>query len=616
MKRWQLVWGCKGMEQRRAKSVVANRRSENGGKLGHLRDVAGIPITTSVLVLCVLLLVAALEAPRAGPYLYAAMAVSCLAFGASFLAGVAVSTAWKTTEEKKIDPKHVEWVRPLFDSLIGIWLVREPGDDLKSAIALAIETLASGVGLGEAWVFFADQPEDGLRLVAHCSAAPKGGQIELPDAGMSMARQAVQSRLPVESTAFPRVRRFPDLTHTEARVVPALAVPLRSRDRTWGVLVVAGQPGHSLSRDQRQVVTTFCDMLAMTFEATLLYDEVRRNRDEMNALFQIAMDITSHLQLEELLGAVVRRTVTLLDGLCGGVRLIDRTTSSWEYGHATFWPVDEGNCEAILALGRQMEDVVECGGSRIIDVPLKTGSTSDDAGEAGKAAGVIVPMKWEGDVIGVLYVLLRPHGRGFADTDAPLLSLLASQAAMAVQNSRLYESCHLLAVTDSLTGLYNRRLFSEQLAKETSRSAREGAPLSIMVLDVDGLKEFNDSRGHQEGDRALCEMASILQNVTREADVASRYGGDEFAVLLPGAVAGEAMEVAERIRSELESRRLPDPGISVSIGLATYPSDALDAENLMLTADRRLYTAKRLGGNRVCDATLDSTGERPLISLN
>jgi diguanylate cyclase (GGDEF)-like protein len=604
------------MEQGHAQSVTASRRSKNGGKPKPLRNLVGIPLGASALVLCVLALVMTLEAPRDGLWLYVAMAAPCLAFGASFLAGAAVSTAWKTTEEKEIDPKHVEWVRPLFDSLTGIWLVREPGDDVKSAIALAIETLASGVGLGEAWVFFADQSEDGLGLVAHCSAAPKGGQIELPDAGMSMARQAVQSRLPVESTAFPHVRRFPDLTHTEARMVPALAVPLRSRDRTWGVLVVAGQPGHSLSRDQRQVVTTFSDMLAMTFEATLLYDEVRRNRDEMNALFQIAMDITSHLQLEELLGAVVRRTVTLLDGLCGGVRLIERTISSWEYGHTTFWPVDEGNSEAILALERQTEDVVEYGRSKVIEIPSETVSTSDDPGEVGKAAGVIVPMKWGGEVIGVLYVLLSPHGRGLAETDASLLSLLASQAAIAVENCRLYESCHVLAVTDPLTGLYNRRLFSEQLAKETSRSAREGAPLSIIVLDVDGLKEFNDSRGHQEGDRALCEIASILQHVTRESDIASRYGGDEFAVLLPAAVAADAVEVAERIRSELESRRMPDPGISVSIGLATYPSDALDAENLMLTADRRLYTAKRLGGNRVCGATLDSPDEHPLISLN
>ncbi|MCJ7668719.1 MAG: sensor domain-containing diguanylate cyclase, partial [Anaerolineae bacterium] len=284
-------------------------------------------------------------------------------------------------------------------------------------------------------------------------------------------------------------------------------------------------------------------------------------------------------------------------------------------GPVTFWPADEKNNDLLLALESETKGVVKNGRSKVIEMPLQTAKALGEEGSGSDGLGIIVAMKWQGEAIGVLYVLMDRQGRPFTEADAVLLNLLASQAAIAVENSRLYESCQVLAVTDPLTGLYNRRFFSEELGKETSRSVREGKPLSLIVLDVDFLKRHNDSRGHLEGDKLLCEIAEILRLVVRESDVASRYGGDEFAILLPGTNETEALQVAERIRSEVGSRELADTKISVSLGVATFPTDACDAETLMLMADRRLYAAKALGRNRVCGSNVNSSRQESAVAL-
>lgn len=582
-----------------------------------LRDLAWITPGATALIVYIAGLVAALQTVGNGPWFYLAITVSCLAFGAALLTRAAISGARETAREKEIDPDRAEaeWLHPLFDALARIWLVREPGGDPEATITLAMESLATGIGLGEIAAFLVDEPEEGLRLVAHYCRAPTGSRVKVPDLARSMAQRALHSRRLVESDAFPHLRQHPIQTQTQAVAISALALPFGSKGRIWGALFVASEPGCSLSGDQRDVVRAFGEILAMTLDATLLYDEVRWSRDQMTTLFQITMDITSHLQLEELLGSMVRRTVTLLDGFCGGVRLVERTESGWEYGPITFWPVGENNNDLPLALESETKGVVENGRSKVIEISLQTARASGGGGSGSSAVAIIVPMKWEGDVIGVLYVLMDRQGRPFAETDASLLNLLASQAAIAVQNSRLYESCQALAVTDPLTGLYNRRFFSEEVGKETSRSVREGKPLSLIVLDVDFLKKHNDSRGHLEGDKLLRGIAEILRLVVRESDIACRYGGDEFAVLLPGTSETEALQVAERMRSEVESGELAGATISVSLGVATFPTDACEAENLMLMADRRLYAAKALGRNRVCGSKADSSREESVVAL-
>jgi len=175
---------------------------------------------------------------------------------------------------------------------------------------------------------------------------------------------------------------------------------------------------------------------------------------------------------------------------------------------------------------------------------------------------------------------------------------------LAEANARLAQ----LAVTDGLTGLYNHRHFHERLTLEVERSQRSGLPLSLLMLDVDHFKQFNDTYGHPSGDEVLRQLARVLGDTRRANDVVARYGGEEFAVILVDTPKFTAAKVAERVRERIYdndfSEAAPRAGrLSVSIGVATFPDDGTDAEALVRSADTALYAAKRAGRNRVVLAT-------------
>ena len=159
---------------------------------------------------------------------------------------------------------------------------------------------------------------------------------------------------------------------------------------------------------------------------------------------------------------------------------------------------------------------------------------------------------------------------------------------------------------DELTGLFNYRYLSETLSREVQRADRAAAPLSLLMVDVDDFKRFNDGYGHQTGNQALAAIGRALDALARDSDIAIRYGGEEFATLLPGTAKDGAILAGERIRAAIAQLRLPDTDTghtpetpTVSIGVATYPGDADDGETLLVAGDRALYVAKGSGKNRV-----------------
>jgi diguanylate cyclase (GGDEF)-like protein len=163
-----------------------------------------------------------------------------------------------------------------------------------------------------------------------------------------------------------------------------------------------------------------------------------------------------------------------------------------------------------------------------------------------------------------------------------------------------------LAVTDGLTGLFNHRRFQESLHSELLRCERHKRPLAVLMLDVDFFKKVNDSMGHPAGDDLLRRLAEVLSADLRQTDLISRYGGEEFGVLLPETTKAEAMQVAERMRESVELKMNEGNAwtqrITVSVGVATFPEDGLTAEAVLEAADQALYVAKRQGRNRVTGA--------------
>lgn len=181
---------------------------------------------------------------------------------------------------------------------------------------------------------------------------------------------------------------------------------------------------------------------------------------------------------------------------------------------------------------------------------------------------------------------------------------------LAAANSRLAQ----LAVTDGLTGLFNHRHFHERLTLETERSLRNGLPLSLLMIDVDHFKTYNDSHGHPAGDEVLRQLARLLGEGRRANDFAARYGGEEFCVVLVDTAKFTAAKLAEKLRHRINehpfAHRASQPlgKLSVSIGVATFPEDAADAEALVRAADAALYAAKRAGRDRMVLASAITIG--------
>lgn len=170
---------------------------------------------------------------------------------------------------------------------------------------------------------------------------------------------------------------------------------------------------------------------------------------------------------------------------------------------------------------------------------------------------------------------------------------------------KLFEQTQAAVYRDELTGLYNYRFLGEQLPREMARCAHKGEPLSLLVLDVDDFKNYNDRNGHECGSRALATISRLLNEELRADSVAVRYGGEEFTLILPATTKPQAQTVGDRIRKRIERHRFPDVlsregrGLTVSIGIATYPADAEDHEELLRRADSAMYIAKAGGKNRV-----------------
>jgi diguanylate cyclase (GGDEF)-like protein len=328
-------------------------------------------------------------------------------------------------------------------------------------------------------------------------------------------------------------------------------------------------------------------------------DQLQRQVQEIT-LLQEAISAIHDLRSEDALQSVVE-IVTHVMGfrrahlyLCKGVLDLRPQTYTSCQG------MDQSGCPSPMTIKDELLEVL-----LQLRAPLVLSGTADAQGEAlGDGAQIAVPLCGEQGTLGVLVADCQER-QAHSQSDKELLSRLAKSAVVAIESVRLHRSIQRLANHDGLTDLYNYRYFQNHL-RACLGNANETTPVSLFMIEIDQFKRYNDSYGHRQGDKALCSFARALESCTEAWNgVVARYGGDEFVVVLPGVGAREALQAARQVHEQvprLAGAALAEvdlPPVTMSLGVATFPEDARNADDLIEAADRAMYSVKDVGGNRV-----------------
>jgi diguanylate cyclase (GGDEF)-like protein len=313
--------------------------------------------------------------------------------------------------------------------------------------------------------------------------------------------------------------------------------------------------------------------------------------------------LTAYSSVADVTSLVVDGANGILGAEISCVYLFDRGTWTFRFAAA------QGRPESYFA------DVVPVGETILGRAYIEGAVVETDASAVEGARGWVteeedlvsqaaVPLRSGEHIIGVL-VIGSATPREFTVTEMDRLQVIGNQSSLALQNALLHEELERLSVTDRLTDLYNHGYLLQRLDEEVGRAARFGHVLSLVMIDIDNFKDFNDTYGHPKGDVVLRAVSDTLRNNLREIDFAARYGGEEFVVVLPETDTAGAEAVAERIRADVAALSFAgsntdrDVHKTISLGVATYPTHALTGAALIVAADQAMYQVKRGGKNAV-----------------
>jgi diguanylate cyclase (GGDEF)-like protein len=395
----------------------------------------------------------------------------------------------------------------------------------------------------------------------------------------------------------------------EEGILAFVDVPLRGRDRVLGSLTAYYSAPHKFSQDEIELLTTFANHAAVAIENARLYastDERLRERvTELITLQQVSLRLAASLDLPTVLDTIAEAALRLVAASDIHVYFYEQDKDRLEFA-AGLWDTGERNRQAAMPRKNGITALTAREGRPMVieDAEQHPLYSTPEVRPRGMKAIASFPLKRADRVVGVFNVaFLRLHH--FSDDELRVLGLLADQAAIVIENARLYEEARRLSITDGLTGLYNSRHFYAILRKEMARIDRYDRALSLVMMDIDNFKAYNDAYGHLAGDDLLQDLARFLQNQIRSTDLAFRYGGEEFALLLPETEKLAAAQLAERIRASLAAHEFTvkeasiSGHVTMSMGVAMHPADAADARGFVRAADTALYAAKAAGKNRV-----------------
>jgi diguanylate cyclase (GGDEF)-like protein len=387
---------------------------------------------------------------------------------------------------------------------------------------------------------------------------------------------------------------------TEARA--AATAPSPAAEVDWrGRYEMAEAQRAALAEQVRSLEQVRQQLANYAADLNHTYLEFRRRLTQMRVLHEVNLHIGALLDAE----AVMHATVDALQRLVAAtaVHIFLQDADAYEVQARVSWAPTGGPVPVPSpAVEQLVRDAMSAGQPRA--------ETGLDSAGGEVVATLVVPLRAQGRALGGL-CLQREGGPAFDAEATQLAELCAAASAAALANAALYEQSQRLALTDPLTGLYNRRSLEQLLDRELDKARRLGYPVGVLVIDVDEFKTVNDTLGHLQGDKALGAVGRALRRALRKIDALARFGGDEFVAMLPGCDAPALGSVAEKLRGAVANRRPTGPRgahVTVSIGGAAALGADASAATLLETADRALYRAKAAGRN--CVAIADAAPRR------
>jgi diguanylate cyclase (GGDEF)-like protein len=357
----------------------------------------------------------------------------------------------------------------------------------------------------------------------------------------------------------------------------------------------AGKSGSKLRRASEISLTT--PGLDLATRLRVFQRALRSRVERRDALIDIVRAVNTTLEPPKIADEIVERAATWVPAPCWAVVSSDLSGQLSVLSDRGLMP-DMG--PAVYAVARWVMNRGQ---------EFATPNLQLDTRVTDPAAGAVLafPLSCRGRRVGALVALDREPSAREPRLSVSMLRavrILLEPASVALDNALLLKRAEALSVTDDLTHLYNSRYLNQVLRRETKRASRSGRPLSLLFIDLDGFKAVNDTYGHLFGSRALVEAAAVIRQSARETDVVSRFGGDEFALVLPDTGGEGAFAVGERIRERIAAHKfLASDGLNIhltgSVGVATLPDVAASSEELVQAADKAMYAVKETGKNGI-----------------
>lgn len=469
--------------------------------------------------------------------------------------------------------------------------------DLDEVLSRILSILENYFHLKHVAILLLDPERNELRVRSHAGWNETSLQTVLTP-GEGLIGTAAETRQPVYAPDVAQDSRY---VKTIESTRSELAMPLIVRNEVVGVLDCQSDQPDFFDPESIDLLRIFSTQASIAIQNARLYSLEQRKAAQLEAINHIARQTTAVLDVKELLGKVSTFVLQAfpVDHVAIYLKEDDHFVFLEHRGHLTptetegsSFPLNKGLCgRAVLTEKPVLENDVLL----VKDyIPAFHETRSE----------LCIPLLSYGEMMGML-CLESIRTNAFASGDLPALESVADICANAIQNARYFQKVRQMAYVDGLTGIFNRRYFETRIAEEIERASRYQHPMSIIMFDIDHFKRLNDEFGHLLGDDVLRQVSNLFSQNLRKVDVPCRFGGEEFAIIVPETGGADAFSVADKLRRMIS--QTPFPGVpssvTVTAGVASYPVNGTTRDELVKAADLALYAGKQAGRNTVITST-------------